>query len=155
MNTTAEPDLHRMADVVGCVQLGRAMVHRVDRPEQFVLGPVPPINQEIGHHRDRQELQRISGGPQRREQRPQGHRDEAADAERLPEAADRPRKRRLQRHLHKVHHEAREAGLDGIAFDGADLLDDRANQDGERGDETADSNANELSPRSPLSEREA
>ena len=139
----AEPHLHRVADVVRRVQFGRRMVHHVDRPEQDVLGPVPPIDEEIGQHRQHQELQRVTGGAERRQPCPQWNGDDLADGQRSPEIADRPREHHAERSLDEVHRQARQACAQRVALDHADVLDDGAKDDDKRRNQSARSKADQ------------
>jgi hypothetical protein len=57
-------DLHRVANVVRRVQLGRRVVNFVDRPPPAgMLHTVSPIGEEVRHHEKQQELQREADGP--------------------------------------------------------------------------------------------
>ena len=60
----------RVADVVCGVELRRRVVDGVDRPEPFMLGPMTPVDEEIGDQDADQPLDDDAGSAERSEPAP-------------------------------------------------------------------------------------
>ena len=129
------------------------MMNHVERPEPAMLGPMPPISEEIGDHDQHQELDRIGRRPERLDPPPQRNDQHRPRVDRRPQLADRPHQGDRADRPGKVDQRPRDSRLQRIAFNYRDPLDRDANRDREQGQAHGDRNAGEWVDALPTPDR--